>query len=115
MAKTNVYHDSDSGYLGSAGVHAESWRVHGNEAQMIDASGYGALSPAEDDNGVNTCVKGPPNAPGFGKAPTCKSGSPSGASDGAAASRRSVERLAEHKRNAGSDIEDPDGIGRRIT
>ena len=115
MAKTNVYRDSDAGYLGSADVHAESWRVYGNRAEMVDMSGQGALSPAEDDFGVNTCVKKEPGDPGFGEGPVCKSGSLSGASDGAAASKRSAARLAFHRENAGEDIEDPDGIGRRIT
>lgn len=86
MAKVDVYYDSDSGYLGGAEMHPEKWRVHGNEAQMVDTSEHGPLSKATDDNGVNTCKKKPwPDAPGFkgGSGETCESGSLSGAYDGA--------------------------------
>ena len=87
MAKVDVYRDSDSGYLGSAAMHPEKWRVHGNEAQMVDVSEHGPLGAAVDDGGVNTCKKRKwPNAPGFdgGTEGACESGSLSGAMDGAA-------------------------------
>lgn len=87
MAKVDVYRDSDSGYLGSATMHPEKWRVFGNEAQMVDMSEHGPLSPATDDDNVNTCEKSKwPNAPDFdgGAIDGCESGSLSGAMDGAA-------------------------------
>lgn len=90
MPKVDAYHDSDSGHLGSADVHTEKWRVHGNEAQMVDMSEYGPLSRATDDGGVNTCEKAKwPNAPGFddGAVDACAAGSLSGAYDGAASSK----------------------------
>lgn len=90
MPKVDAYHDSDSGYLGSADVHTEKWRVHGNEAQMVDTSKYGPLSQATDDSNVNTCKKAKwPNAPGFddGVIDACESGSLSGAMDGAASNK----------------------------
>lgn len=113
MAKTDVYRDSDAGYLGSADMHPETWRTYGNNAQMVDMSEHGPLSPAADDGG-STCVKAAGSGePGF-QGNRCASGSLSGASDGARASRRSAARLAHHRENAGEDIEDPDGTGRRI-
>ena len=87
MTKTSANRGSDSGYLGTTDVHTEKWRVHGNEAQMVDMSEDGPLSRATDDGEVNTCKKAKwPNAPGFnnGAADACDSGSLSGAYDGAA-------------------------------
>ena len=79
----DVRKDSDSGYLGGQHMHPETWRVHGNEAQMVDMSEHGPLSPAEDDSNVNTCKKREwPNAPGFDDGGKCEFGELSGAFDG---------------------------------
>ena len=79
----DVRKDSDSGYLGGQDVHPETWRVHGNEAQMVDMSEHGPLRPAEDDSSIGTCKKRKwPNAPGFESGDACESGELSGAFDG---------------------------------
>ena len=79
----DVRKDSDSGYLGGQHMHPETWRVHGNEAQMVDTSEHGPLSPAEHDSQINTCKKPKwPNAPGFEREDACESGELSGALDG---------------------------------
>ena len=111
----NAFKDSDSGFLGGGHVHTEEWRLFASRGNMADVGEWGSLGPAVDDNNVNTCVKDPSAAVGPDGLPVCTSGSLSGAMDGSAAARRSAERLAFHKANAGEDIEDPDGIGRRIT
>ena len=114
-SRREMFRDLDAAQLSGRNLNPGEWRVFGNNAQMVDAGAHGPLSAAVDDDGVNTCVKGPPNAPGFEAAPACVEGSLSGAWDGAAAARRTDERLAYHRETAGEDIEDPDGIGRRIT
>ena len=114
MATVDVHRDSESDDRRGSHMDSGEWRVYGNRGQMLDAGGSGVLSLAKDDDGVNTCMKGPSNAPGFEKAPDCVAGSLSGAKDGAAASRRSAKRLAEYARNAGHGIEDSDSVGRRI-
>lgn len=89
MAKVDPFYDSDAGFYGGNDMHPERWRVHGNKAQMIDAGEHGPLSPATDDNNVNTCKKKEwPDAPGFkgGSDEVCETGSLSGAFDGAASS-----------------------------
>ena len=48
MAKTDVYKDSASGYLGGEDMHPEKWRLVGRGFTMVDTSENGPLSSADD-------------------------------------------------------------------